>query len=228
MSDFLNKLNTLIRASIGSLTSSGGGETPRSVPLSPDSLGKDIEREITALRKRINNAIAHEDALQARLDDMHRQMAELDARADQALQAGADEEARILVGQRQRIRQRAEQQRQDLERHRTATHELMEQVNTLEAMVADAAAAKGIQPPEPPSAEQAAPSAPLSDLLRAARERVEQAIAPREKPDHSAPPATQTAPVAPSKPDSAVPPAAPKPTDPTDEDLAKRRARLSQ
>ena len=219
MSDFLSKLNTLIRASISSLTSSSSGvEMPRAVSLSPDALGKDIEREIAALRKRINNAIAHEDALQARLDDMLRQIAELDARVDQALQAGNEEEARTLVGQMQRIRQRANQQRQDLDRHRTATHELIEQVNTLEAMVADAAASKGLQPPEPPLAEQTTPpTTSLSDLLRAARERVEQAIAPREKPEPAAPPAPKTVPTAP-----------PKPNDATDEDLAKRRARLSQ
>lgn len=136
MTDFLDKLNLLLRSSLKSLAS---GERPTHPPtIAPDKLGKDIDREINALRKQINAAISHQEALQSRMDDMARQISDYDMQVDAALRAGDDQRAHYLLTQKQRLEQRLRTQAETLERHRAATSELIEQVSQLETMVAEA------------------------------------------------------------------------------------------
>jgi ABC-type transporter Mla subunit MlaD len=219
MSDLLEKLNVLLRAGLNSLTA-GSGERPSAARITPEKLGtpKDVDREIGALRKQLNDAITQQEALQARLEDMERQIAEYVRQADAALQADDEPRARYLITQKQRLEQRVRTQSETLERYRSAAADLMEQVNTLEALVTDArrtaetAAAAPLDEPLPESLPARTPA--LADVLRSVRERVEETLAPRPKPPADDPPA----PTAPTKP---------APTKPDEDDLAKRRARLS-
>ncbi len=220
MADLLEKLNVLLRAGLNSLTA-GSGERPSAARITPEKLGtpKEVDREISALRKQLNDAIAQQEALQARLEDMERQIAEYVRQADAALQADDEPRARYLITQKQRLEQRVRTQSETLERYRNAAADLMEQVNTLEAMVTDArrtaemAAAAPLDEPLPESIPTRTPA--LADVLRSVRERVEETLAPRPKPPADDPP---TPPATPSKP---------APTKPDEDDLAKRRARLS-
>src|SRR3954462_8115865 len=99
MPNLLAKLNTLVKASLnkfvdettGKLSPSGHG--PR--------LGKDIDSEIVALRKRIEQAISDEDAMQLRITEMDQQVARYDQQIDEALQRGDDANARLLSQQMQ-------------------------------------------------------------------------------------------------------------------------------
>ncbi len=219
MSDLLEKLNVLLRAGLNSLTA-GSGERPSAARITPEKLGtpKDVDREIGALRKQLNDAITQQEALQARLEDMERQIAEYVRQADAALQADDEPRARYLITQKQRLEQRVRTQSETLERYRNAAADLMEQVNTLEALVTDArrtaetAAAAPLDEPLPESLPTRTPA--LADVLRSVRERVEETLAPRPKPPADDPPP----PTAPTKP---------APTKPDEDDLAKRRARLS-
>jgi chromosome segregation ATPase len=217
MSDLLEKLNVLLRASLSSLIPSGS-ERPSSALLTPEKLGtpKEVDREIVALRKQLSDAIAQQEALQARIEDMERQITEYVRQADAALQADDEPRARYLILQKQRLEQRVRTQSENLRRYRDAAAELMEQVNRLETLVAEARraaeirAAEPIEPPAPESLHSR--TLPLADVLRSVRERFEETLATRAKP-----------------PVEDLPPAAtpsPKPIA-DDDDLARRRARLS-
>ncbi|GAB4546072.1 MAG: hypothetical protein OHK0023_05300 [Anaerolineae bacterium] len=141
MTDFLDKLNLLLRSSLKSLIA---GERPtHPLKIAPDKLGKDIDREIQSLHKQINAAVSQQEALQSRMDDMARQISDYDTQVDAALRAGDDQRAHYLLTQKQRLEQRLRTQAENLERHRAATAELIEQVSQLEAMVAEAQAQLG-------------------------------------------------------------------------------------
>lgn len=216
MSDLLEKLNVLLRTGLNSLTA-GSGERPSAARLTAEKLGtpKEVDREIGALRKQLNAAITQQEALQARLEDMERQITEYVRQADAALQAEDEPRARYLITQKQRLEQRVRTQSETLERYRSAAADLMEQVNTLEALVSDArrTAEAAADAPLPESLPARTPA--LAEVLRSVRERVEETLAPRPKPPTEDPPATPTAPTKPA------------PNKPDEDDLAKRRARLS-
>ncbi len=170
MGNLLDKFNVLVRSSLNNfLTESGTPKVP------PERLGKDIDKEVAALRKRIDEALSEEDAMQNRLDQMEQQMQRYDQQADEAVQRGDEANARYVIQQLQRQKQMVEILRSDLEEHKRATSEFIERVNTLDAVVSDARREKGEIPDSEPPERSA--GAVLSNLLREARERVENAVA---------------------------------------------------
>lgn len=210
MSDLLDKLNVLLRSSLNNFLS-GERERPSQEKrrITPEKLGKDVDREIASLRKQLETAMAEEDAMKARLDELRQQIADLDRQADEALRHGNDAQARYIVQQMRRQEQRVTILESEIEQHKQATFELMQNVNTLEALVSDARRQQGIEP-EP----ERASGGLLSDVIRGVRETVEGAVRVREAaPQREAPPASEAAPAR-SDPD-------------VEDDLAKRRARLS-
>lgn len=281
MSDLISKLNVLVRASLNSVTSGASDNVSETRRISPERLGKDIDKEIAALHKHIDDALAAEDKMQAQLNDAYAQMDAFDKRADAALLAGDDDNARSLVQQLQRQRRHTSVLEDALEDHRRATSELIERVNMMESMVSDARRTEAESAAVPPLADTSnasaadAPGEVLSSLLRDARQRIDQTlnaappnVAPSNvvnaapaSPTNTVPPDTtpsRSVPItihrdpppdkaaqdtaAPDKavPDSAAPRAStpsvsvpinkPKPSpDPAvDDDLARRRSRLSK
>lgn len=233
MPDLLDKLNVLVRASLNSVLSS---DTTRRIP--PERLGKDIDGEISALRKHIDDALNTEDDMQKRLDAANAQIADLDKQADQSLLDGDDANARYLVGQMQRQKQQAAMLQANLEDHRRATSELIERVNTLEAMVSDARRNQAEQAPPEPAQES---SAPLSNLLRDARQRIDQAVGTNDNPTSTTSASDSTTgrsvPITIHRDTSAKMPDVPSVNDQiktvvdqakVEDDLAARRARLSK
>lgn len=189
MSDLLDKLNTLLRANLGNLFgSSSGTEHPPRLPekITPEMLGKDIDREISALRRQIDSAISEEDRMKNRLNAAQTELADLDKKADQTLERGDEAGARQIVQNMQRLRAKIRQMEQELDRHQGATFDLIQHVNTLESMVSDArrelAEKEGTPPPPPPVDQQEtarSAGSVLSDVLRSVREKVEEIITPR-------------------------------------------------
>src|SRR5215813_6686215 len=88
MSNFLDKLNVLVRSSLNSV---GGSKIPAA------RLGKDIDSEIAALRKKIDEALSVEDGMQQRVDAMLKQAAGHDQQADEALKRDDEASARNAV-----------------------------------------------------------------------------------------------------------------------------------
>lgn len=141
------KLNILLRSSLNDRRSD-----------SPPPLSRDAERDVAMLRRRINEALADEDELRARVQSLEAEVARWDAEADRFVAANNDASARYAVEQMQRAQQRLTMAASDLRDHQLVTQELIQRVNMLDAAVADARRAQ---------AESDVPaSTGLTDVLR--------------------------------------------------------------
>jgi phage shock protein A len=198
MADLISKLNVLVKASLQGVL---GDDPDRGGRHSVPSLGKDIDREITALRQQIDTALDHEDQIKAQIEASQREAADWDRQADEALARGDEATARYAIRQQQTKQQQTTLLEADLAQHRISASELIHRVNALEAIVAEA---RQQQKTAPETNE--APEHSLSARLRHVREifQTQEAAA-----------ATQDD--VPQVDDQAV-----------EDDLAQRRARLSQ
>jgi phage shock protein A len=231
MNDLLKKLNVLVKAGINDVLGEvRSGELPRKA-LSVFQLGSDIDREVNMLRGRINDALAYEDELQARLTSLQNEVNDWDSKADAAVAAGDDTNGRYSIDQMHRAQQRLAIAEADLRDHQQVTQELISRVNMLESAVADARRAEAEKQAQadtakqaevvedvPPEQSQQSDPTPrgqvLSDVLKDVRERVNQMsdlIAAKDEVQQST--VTPESPVE----DSVV-----------DDDLEARRQRLSK
>ncbi|MEO0563443.1 MAG: hypothetical protein AAF125_15140, partial [Chloroflexota bacterium] len=139
MNDLLKKLNTLIQAGINDVMDEAQkavSEPLKSIP--SVRLGKDIDREVDQLRRKVNEALEYEDELVARLQALEAEVTELDTDADAALVDNNEAQARYLVERMNRAQQRYNMTEADLQAHRLATQDLMRRVNELDAAISDA------------------------------------------------------------------------------------------
>ncbi|MHB8625631.1 MAG: PspA/IM30 family protein [Aggregatilineales bacterium] len=221
MSDLIDKLNTLIRAKVNSsLGGSGAGAGDRDDNRHSPISDREIDAQLGTLRQQIDVALNAEDGMQKRLDDANAQIDALDRQVDAALLDGNDTQARTLTQQLQRQRQQAATLAADLEDHRRATSSLIEQVNELEALVSDARARDTMNQGEPLPSEKV-----LADQPPVQAESQAVPVSIRVPINRPAPPPNPATPAKPANsPPSAAPPASS--TD-TDDELARRRARLS-
>ena len=238
MPGLLDKLNVLVRSSLNTFLDDAGNKLSPSGKIPAERLGSDIDGEVTALRKKIDEALTVEDTMQQRLDDMIRQIAASDQQADAALQRGDEALARSSVEQMQRLQRQAAMLQADLEQHRRSTSDFIERVNTLDAIVSDARRNQQNQSvqsdqisPDQATQEARAPGVMLSSMLREARERVENAISGQPEDVHhikvnvegsSSPVGTAQPLENQAKASGTIDKAK------VDEDLAKRRSRLSK
>lgn len=223
MTNLLDKLNVLVKSSLNSFLGDAGASGPPKVPA--ERLGKDIDGEVARLRQQIDSALNQEDAMLKRLEELQQQIDSYDQQADSALQRNDEATARYLIQQMQRQQQLASMLQAELDQHRRATSEFIERVNMLEALVSNA---RSQQTPasagEADTQAERTPGAVLSNLLRDARERVENTVGNVLASTQDSDPA-QSIPIStePKETNS------PQPSDPqVDADLAKRRARLSK
>ncbi len=170
MSDFFKKLNVLVKAGLHELI--GDERTPTS-SITPDRLGKNVDREIESLRQRINQALDYEDELQQRVQSIGTQVAALDQQADDAVAQGDEDTARRKVEELQRAQQRLAMTEADLRDHQTVTQELILRVNQLEAAVADARRSQA-ENVEPAPQTESLPGNAVADVLRDMREKITQ------------------------------------------------------
>ncbi len=201
MTDLFKKINDLVRATVHDFVD-GLMPGKESAPDSPY-----LEGRAEDLRRRVDDALDEEETAQHRIDELSAHIAEIDALADEAVAYGDDAQARILIAQMRRLQDRLRQMQNELERHRTATAELIDQVNVLESLMAEARAREKRPPetaPPPAEREQVVP-------LQAAEAQ------PAEKELHIHP-LTLPEDVPEAEPDE----------DEIEADLARRRARLSK
>jgi phage shock protein A len=135
MAKLINKLNTLVQSSVRGVL---GDDPDRRAQRSRPKLGKDLDRETVALRDQINTALDNEDRMVAEIDAMQRTIANWDRQADDALKQGDEATARHVIRQMQLQQQRMTMHQAELEQHKLSTSELISQVNALEAIVAAA------------------------------------------------------------------------------------------
>ena len=156
--------------------------------------------EVVALREQIAQALDHEDRLQQTIQASEAEIAALDRQADEAMARGDEATARHLIAQLQRRRRQLALQQADLAQHRHTAADLIRRVNALEALLATA---------QQPSAGAEADDVPLAERIRQARQEVNRRVESLRAP--AAPPAEI------ALDEQAI-----------EDDLARRRARLSQ
>ena len=205
MNDFFKKLNVLVKAGLHDLIDTNA-ERPK---LTARHLGQNLDREVTTLRDRINEALAYEDELEARVQAIQSEVDQLDQQADANVQSGQEDQARQAIAAMQRAQQRLAMAEADLEDHRLVTQELILRVNELEAAVADA---KHAQPETPSDEPLAQAGQALADVLREMQAKI----------------ATLRETLEPSSVADEAAPAQPKDTNVVDDDLARRLDRLSK
>lgn len=209
MSSLLDKINTLLRSRVESFLEEDlrlGGSRERRSLLSAERLGGDIDREIAALRERIEQAISYEENRQAEIDALHQEAADWDLKADNALLNNDEVTARNALARMKRAEQKATLLEADLIQHRRNTADFIERVNVLEGLVAEA---RSQEHPIPP----AAPAQTLDSVLHTTRIEVEVLEGEEQASSQESPPPPTTA----DQP----------PTAHTD-DLDARRARLAR
>lgn len=148
MSDLFKKINLLVKSGINDILGEATGTRRRSESI-PKS-GKALDREIKTLRQRINEAVAHEDSLQARVNSLQTEIEQFDRQADEAVRQGNEAAARHLIEQMQRAQQRLAMASSDLGQHQLVTQDLIRRVNQLEALVADSRRQQAAPPDVPP------------------------------------------------------------------------------
>jgi len=146
MSGLFKKFNTLVKATINDAldvsTRSSGEFKP----------GRKLDQDVKRLRERINDAIDHEDTLEARVAALQEDEDRLDAAANAAVERGDNAAARDAIKQLAVVRKQREMTEADLRQHRHVAEELIRQVNMMEAAAADAKRDNSVttEPPQPP------------------------------------------------------------------------------
>ena len=211
MNDIFKKINTLVNATVNDLL---GESASRPKSLTSAHLGKDIDREISALRQKVNEALDYETKLQQQVVALDEEITRWDRQADEAVAQGNDASARYAISQMQNAERRRVMAESDLNEHRLVTQDLMRKVNELEAAVADARQQKPAQPPSTEETTGRSPTRVMSDVLRDTREKISQMgdlISSKEQ--LSNPPAESPAESSPKA---------------VDDDIDRRRQRLSK
>lgn len=129
MNDLLKKLNVLIRSNLNDALEGGSSARPRA------PLGRDLENQIAALRIRIDDALAYEETVRRRLRELDDEIAQWDAQADRAVEAGDEAGGRYSLQQMRRAEQRRVSSEHDLRQYQSAAEALIGQVDELEAYV---------------------------------------------------------------------------------------------
>lgn len=139
MPSFFDKLNTLVQSQINSIIDPVDEKTSRSrrKALARHDIRNGLENNVAELRKRINEALAYQDQMQAKIDKLYRESAEWDRKADEAVRAGREHEARIAIGRVQQAQREIEMMEADLREHQYVTQELISQVNTLDGVISE-------------------------------------------------------------------------------------------
>ena len=206
MEDLIKKLNVLVKATLNDALT---GDSRRNKLASPGgdkpSAIQEGNQQITQLRQRINETLAFEDELQKQIQLLQSQISDWDEQADAAVKDGDEAKAHYAVEQMQRVQERLAMAQSDFAAHERVTQELIYHVNTLEAAV-DAATQKQTNE----AASAGAANEKVSGVLRDMRDKVLELRDQITAREEIAPESTETQP------------------EPVEDDLVKRRQRLSK
>jgi len=141
MPSFFDKLNTLVQAHINDiirpLTDEAEEGTRRQL-LSRRDIRLGLDGDLRTLKKRVDDALAHEAKLQARVDKLYAEVAQWDTKADDYLRQNNEAQARYALTQLRRAQADVEAAEQALREHHIVTQDLVSKVTQLEAVLEDA------------------------------------------------------------------------------------------
>ena len=202
MANLWEKLNTVIRANLNDLVSDNPLKRDRDKPT--DTPEKHLERDLPQVQKRMREALQHEDDLQKKIDEFYADIARLDKQADEAVERGDDQAARQFINQLQNTQRQLEFSEAELREHQLLTRQLLQQADALEIAVQETQSAQE-------SKESASDMGETIQDIYDETQRKLNALIERGKQ------ITQAKPVGEIPASQTV-----------DDDLAKRRARLSK
>lgn len=136
--DFLKKLNLLVQSQINDVINPLRDETEgpaRRRAAARSGLSSDMAKDVVTLRKRVEEALAYEDKIQKQITSLYDEVSELDTKADEALRANMESQARGYLGQLHAKQRQIASLESDLNEHSIVTQELLSQVNTLEGVL---------------------------------------------------------------------------------------------
>lgn len=205
MEDLIKKLNVLVKATLNDALT-GDSRRNKLVPPGNDkpSAIQEGNQQITQLRQRIKETLAFEDELQKQIQLLQSQITDWDEQADVAVKDGDEAKAHYAVEQMQRVQEQLAIAQSDLAAHERVTQELIYHVNTLEAAV-DAATQKQSDESTTANANEK-----VSGVLKDMRDKVLELRDQITAREEIASQPTETQP------------------EPVEDDLAKRRQRLSK
>lgn len=134
---FFGKLNHLVKAHINNVLDPIDEETSKSrkKALSRQDIRGSLQKDVTVLRQRIDDALNYQDKLQAKADKLYRDISDWDRKADDALEAGKENDARYALERMQQANRDLAMTEADLKEHRYITQELISQVNMLDSTI---------------------------------------------------------------------------------------------
>ncbi len=156
--NLLEKLNVLLQANLHTLT-------PDLSRFNPGRAGKNLDREISALKKQMDAAAEDEAQIEAKIAAMTNIILKWDEEADKAVKAGQNAQARFAIQQMETEKRRLAMLQAELDEHRQAMAALMRQVNEFESILRAA---------QQEQAEAEEETATLSEAIRQAREAVQE------------------------------------------------------
>lgn len=132
MSNLFDKIATLVNAQVNDLL----GRNPKSplarIQFNAEEAEKNPRRSVQSLRRRLEEATAYEDELQAKIETLMQEALALDQQVDGRLRSGDELAARRLQGQLNMKRQQLTIAESELRDHRVLTQHLMQEMRTLE------------------------------------------------------------------------------------------------
>lgn len=154
---FFDKLNTLVRAHVNNIVDPIDENTSRSrrKALARQDIRRGLQDDVKTLRQRIDDALAYQDQLQARVNTLYKEVRDYDAQADQAVNEGREEAARYAIRRMQQAQRELEMTEADLREHQYLTQDLISQVNTMEGVIEQAKPEEATKQEEPESGESA-------------------------------------------------------------------------
>ncbi|MCA9915849.1 MAG: PspA/IM30 family protein [Anaerolineae bacterium] len=137
---FFDKLNTLVRAHVNNIVDPIDENTSRSrrKALARQDIRRGLQDDVKTRRKRIEDALAYQDQLQAQVSKLYKEIQDYDAQADQAVSEGREEAARYAIRRMQQAQRQLEMTEADLREHQYLTQDLISQVNTMEGVIEQA------------------------------------------------------------------------------------------
>jgi phage shock protein A len=132
MDSIFDKITTLVNAQVNDFL----GRNPKSplarIKLDPEEVETNPRRTVQSLRKRLDEALAYEDDIQAKIDRLNQEALQLDEQADAMVQSGDEFGARRILSQLNMKQQQLTIAESELRDHRLLTQHLMQEMTTLE------------------------------------------------------------------------------------------------
>ncbi len=147
MDSIFDKITTLVNAQVNDFL----GRNPKSplarIKLDPEEAENHPRRTVQALHKRLDEALAYEDDIQAKIDRLTQEVIQFDTEVDELVRRGDEFGSRRVQSQLNMKRQQLAIAESELRDHRVLTQHLMQEMTTLEMALDNQQRQQATQPP---------------------------------------------------------------------------------